>query len=194
LQVFLGVDHDYRDVFNGAHTITLLETYDYNEELRYSRQGIVEKITMLMVNYSVSEPAVAPAGKNVIVFTAYMPYDWKDGWYENESYARYEALKEEVAGILIKRAEKVLPGLGSHVEVMEVGSPRTMEHYTLNPKGAVYGWAINMEQNGPGRTRQQTPIPNLFMAGVWTETGHGQGSAMVSGKTAADKIIQMEGK
>lgn len=191
LQVFLGVDHDYRPVFNGAHTISIFETYDSRQEYRDWQEGNVDKLSLLIVNYSVSDPGVAPPGKNVIVFTTYMPYDWKSGWHESTSYKEYQALKERVAGILIHRAEKVLPGLGSHVEVMEVGSPRTMEHYTLNPKGAVYGWTVNMKQSGPGRLAQETPIPNLLLAGVWTRSGHGQVAALTSGNEAAEKIVEM---
>jgi len=194
LQVFLGVDHDYRPQFQGAHTISVVETYDYHLEQQFFDQGNVEKASFFMVNYSVSEPDVAPKGKNVIVFTTYMPYDWKSGWYEDESREKYEKLKEKVAQILIKRAEKYLPGLSSHVEVMEVGSPRTMEHYTLNPKGAVYGWKPDMKNSGANRLAQETPIPNLLLAGVWTRSGHGQMSALSSGAEAADKIVAMAEK
>jgi prolycopene isomerase len=194
LQLFLGVNHDYRPVFDGAHTISVFETSDYRQEIRWWEEGNVDKLSYLMVNYSVTEPGVAPTGKNVIVFTTYMPYDWQSGWHEAESYEKYEALKEKVARTLIRRAEKVLPELGSHVEVMEVGSPRTMEHYTLNPKGAVYGWAVDMNHSGPGRLDQQTPIPNLLLAGAWTRPGHGQIGVLTSGKDAAEKIIQMDEK
>jgi prolycopene isomerase len=192
LQIFLGVNHDYRPVFDGAHTIAVFETADVRQEIRWWEEGNVEKLSYLMVNYSVTEPSVAPAGKNVIVFTTYMPYDWKSGWHEAESYEKYQALKEEVAKTLIRRAEKHLPELGSHVEIMEVGSPRTMEHYTLNPKGAVYGWAVDMKHSGPGRLAQETPIPNLLLAGAWTRPGHGQIGVLTSGKDAAKKILEME--
>jgi prolycopene isomerase len=189
LQVFLGVDRDYTKEFGGAHTISLFKTEDYLEETRFWKEGDVENLSFFIVNYSVTEAMVAPAGKNVIVFTAYMPYEWKDGWYENASYEKYLALKQEVATVLIRRAEEVLPELSSHIEVMEVGSPRTMEHYTLNPKGAVYGWAVDMKHSGPGRLAQETPIPNLLLAGVWTRSGHGQIAALNSGNEAAEKII-----
>jgi len=192
LQVFLGVNHDYRPVFDGAHTISVFETFDYREESRWWEEGNVDKISYLMVNYSVTEPSVAPAGKNVIVFTTYMPYDWQSGWHESESNEKYQALKEKVAKTLIRRAETILPGLGSHMEVMEVGSPRTMEHYTLNPKGAVYGWSVDMKHSGPGRLAQETPIPNLLLAGAWTRPGHGQIAVLTSGKNAAEKIIRMD--
>jgi prolycopene isomerase len=192
LQVFLGVDKDYREIFDGAHAISIFETYDYHEEARFWSEGDIEKVSFIIVNYSIADSTVAPAGKNIIQFTTYMPYDWRGGWYENVSYEKYRTLKDEVARVLIRRAEKVLPDLGSHIEVMEVGSPRTMEHYTLNPRGAVYGWTLDMTQPGSERLDLQTPIPNLLLAGVWTRSGHGQLSALASGRQAAEIILKKD--
>ncbi len=192
LQVYLGVKHDYRSEFRGAHGITLLETPDLDEEEKAFQEGSLEKVPFIIVNYSVMDPDVAPAGKNVLTFTTYMPYDWRNGWHEGEDYEKYVALKQEAAEVLIRRAEKVLPGLGSHIEVMEVGSPRTMEHFTLNPRGAVYGWALKMSNPAPQRLAQETPIPNLFLAGVWTTAGHGQLAALGSGSRAARLILDRE--
>lgn len=192
LQVYLGVNHDYRPEFRGAHGITLLETSDLAEEERAFRDGDLEKVPFIIVNYSGMDPGAAPTGKNVLTFTTYMPYEWREGWYEGESYEKYAVLKKEAAEVLIHRAEKVLPELGSHIEVMEVGSPRTMEHFTLNPKGAVYGWSLKMSNPAPQRLAQETPIPNLFLAGVWTTSGHGQLAALGSGSLAARLILDRE--
>ncbi len=189
LQVFLGVDHDYRDAFSGNHTISVYESYDVDTLLSGTDP---EKMGYFIVNYSEIDKAAAPEGKNVIVITTYMPYDWNNGWREEESYAAYAALKDEVGKTFTRRAEKHLPGLSSHVEVMEVGSPRTMEHFTGNPKGAVYGWAIDLDHFDKNRLEQETPIPNLFLASAWTQPGHGQAAVMESGRTAAEKILKMD--
>ncbi len=188
--VYMGVDHDYSKEFAGAHSISVDEVYDKGEAFRFSRQGLVDRIGYVLVNYSLADPQVAPPGKNVISITTYLPYDWKDGWYEAESYEKYRALKEDVAWTLIRRAERVLPELGSHIEVLEVGSPRTMEHFTLNPGGAIYGWAVtpDMRKNG---LPLETPVPNLFLAGAWTNAA-GQNGVMRSGLQAALKIIEIE--
>jgi len=96
--------------------------------------------------------------------------------------------------VLIKRAEKHLPGLSSHIEVMEVGSPRTMEHFTLNPKGTIFGWDNIPGQSMMNRLPQETPIPNLFLAGAWTFPGGGQSAVLNSGVMAAQKILKLENK
>jgi phytoene dehydrogenase-like protein len=121
-----------------------------------------------------------------------MPYDYKGDWYESVSYAKYQALKEEVARTFIKRAEEYLPGLSEHIEVMEVGSPRTMEHYTLNPKGSIFGWEFLKEQSMLKRLPQKTPINNLFLAGAWTFPGGGQSAVLLSGAQAAEMILSRD--
>jgi len=193
-QVFIGVDHDYRDLFPKSHDLMLNVTYDQAENFGYYDRGEPEKAPFAIVNYSVVDPTAAPAGKNVICLTSIMPYDWQDGWHEKESYAQYKALKEEVAWALIRRAEAFLPDLSSHIEVMEVGSPRTMEHYTLNPKGTIFGWDNTPEQSMMNRLPQETPIENLYLAGAWTFPGGGQSAVLSSGLMAAQKILDKDHK
>ncbi len=191
--VYLGVDHDYTDEFEGMHQIMITKTYDTAESFRYVYEGVPEKAGMAIANYTAVDPTTCPEGKNVIVLITMLPYDWKNGWYENESYAKYDALKKETAEILIKRAEDTfLPGLSSHIEEMEVGSPRTMEHYTLNPKGTIFGWDNIPEQSMMKRLPQKTPIDNLILAGAWTFPGGGQSAVMASGVLAASKIMSKE--
>lgn len=191
--VYLGVDHDYSDVFDGMHQIMINNTYDPAESFRYVYEGVPEKTGMALANYTVVDPGTAPPGKNVIVLITMLPYNWKNGWYESESYAKYDALKTETAKVLIKRAEEsYLPGLSSHIEKMEVGSPRTMEHYTLNPKGTIFGWDNIPEQSMLKRLPQQTPIENLLLAGAWTFPGGGQSAVMASGVLAASKIVSKD--
>jgi phytoene dehydrogenase-like protein len=67
-----------------------------------------------------------------------------------------------------------------------------MEHYTLNPKGAVYGWANTVDQTAFNRLPQETPIQNLFLAGAWTQPGPGQSQVMLSGLNAAEKILESD--
>lgn len=193
--VYLGVDHDYCDKFpHGVHELMISEIYDQHQNFEWYRQGVPEKISFAVANYSTVDPTAAPPGKNVICLTTIMPYDYKGDWYESESYEKYKALKEEVAQVLIRRAEKFLPELSRHIEVMEVGSPRTMEHYTLNPHGTIFGWDNIPSQSMMKRLPQKTPIPNLFLAGAWTFPGGGQSAVMASGVSAARLILQQEKK
>ncbi len=70
-----------------------------------------------------------------------------------------------------------------------MGSPRTMEHFTLNPKGTIFGWDTTPEQSMFKRPSNKTPIPNLYLAGAWTFPGGGQSAVIASGGIAAQMIL-----
>jgi prolycopene isomerase len=192
--VYLGVDHDFSKVFPpGIHSYFFNPGYDQNETFKYFREGNPEKAMFGLINYTMADPTDAPKGKNVISVVSIMPYDYKGDWYEGESHEKYQALKEEVARIYLKRAEALVPGLSEHIEVMEVGSPRTMEHYTLNPRGSIFGWEFSMEQTMMKRLPQKTPIRNLYLAGAWGGMyGGGQSAVLMGGNAAADTILGRE--
>lgn len=191
--VYLGVDYDYTPLFpENIHEIFYNPGVDQVENYTYVRDVNIEKMPFALTNYSMVDATACPKGKNVICLTTIMPYGWKDGWYENESYGKYTALKQEVADVLIKRAEKMLPGLGDHIEEMETGSPRTMEHYTLNTAGSILGWDNTPDQTMLKRLPQKTPIKNLYLAGAWTFPSGGQSAVIMSGLMAAEKILKQE--
>ena len=192
--VYLGVDHDFTKAFPpGIHSYFFNPGYDQNETFKYFREGNPEKAMFGLINYTMADPTDAPKGKNVIAVVSIMPYDYKGDWYESQGYEKYKALKEEVAGIYLKRAEALVPGLSEHIEVMEVGSPRTMEHYTLNPRGSIFGWEFSMEQTMMKRLPQKTPIRNLYLAGAWGGMyGGGQSAVLMGGNAAADTILARE--
>lgn len=192
--VYLGVNKDYSGAIPGEnHTVFINETFDQNETFRYFREGIAEKALFAIINYSMIDPTNAPKGKNVIALVSIMPYNYKGDWNMSKGYDAYKALKEKEARIFIKRAEeKYLPGLSKHIEVMEVGTPLTMERYTLNPQGTIFGWEFNQEQSMLNRLPQDTPIDNLFLAGAWTFPCGGQSAVIMSGRLCADIILGEE--
>jgi prolycopene isomerase len=193
--VYLGVDHDFSDAFQpeGNHSYFVNPGYDQTETFKYFREGNPEKAMFGMINYTMADPTNAPKGKNVISVVSIVPYDYKGDWYESESYEKYQALKEEVAQQYLKRAEELIPGLSDHIEVMEVGSPRTMEHYSLNPRGSIFGWEFSKDQTMTKRLPQKTPIKNLYLAGAWGGMyGGGQSAVLMGGYAAAERILGRE--
>jgi len=191
--VYLGLDHDYSKLFpKNVHEVILSVGYDTTESYSYMINGEFEKMPYAITIYSNVDPTAAPEGKTVLSITILSDYDFKNGWYEDVSYEKYDALKTEVAEAAIKRAEILMPGLSDHIEVMEVGSPRTMEHYTSNYRGSIVGWDFPPEQSMMNRLPQETPIDNLYLSGAWTFPGGGQSAVIMSGLLAADKIIKRD--
>ena len=191
--VYLGIDHDYSSLFpNNVHEVIFNAGYDTTQSYKYMLDGIVEKMPYSITIHSNVDPTACPKGKTVLSITILSDYDYKNGWYEDVSYEKYDALKTEVAEALIKRVEELMPGLSDYIEVMEVGSPRTMEHYTSNYKGSIVGWDFPPEQSMLNRLPQETPIDNLYLAGAWTFPGGGQSAVIMSGLFAANKILNKE--
>jgi len=90
--------------------------------------------------------------------------------------------------MLIKLGE-IFPGLLEHLEHLEIATPITIEKFTGNSQGAVYGWAHSPTQFLERRLGNTTEIENLFLVGHWTRPGGGTPSVAVSGWLLSDKIL-----
>ena len=188
---YLGVDMDYSGHFpHHIHELMINKSADQAANYQpVGRDGLADA-PYVITNYSMVDPATAPPGKNVITLTTLLPYDWHNGWHEADGYDRYTAFKNSVAEELVRQAEVFLPDLRSHIEIMEVGSPRTMKHYTLNPGGSMLGWANTPGQSLFKRLPQETPIENLWLAGAWTFPCGGQSAVIMSGVLAAESVLK----
>ncbi len=189
-QVCLGVDTDYTYLFDDTHEVMFSSSYDQAENFGYYFDSDIDMAPYAIANYTMVDPGSAPSGHNAICLTSMLMYDWQEEWYWAESHQAYQALKDEVAWKLVERAEAdFLPGLIEHVEVMEAGTPLTLEGFTKNPRGTIFGWDNTPEQSMNNRMPQQTPIENLLLAGAWTFPGGGQSAVLSSGSIAAMTIL-----
>jgi phytoene dehydrogenase-like protein len=130
-------------------------------------------------------------------YKAYLEADVENHWeryaadYKKGNKKAYRAEKERMADILIKKVEEtVLPGLSEAIEVKEIGSPLTNWRYTSNYRGAIYGWDQTLNNTGPNRMPHTTPIKNLYLAGAWTQPGHGYGAVVPSGLQCFGEIMR----
>jgi phytoene dehydrogenase-like protein len=135
------------------------------------------------VDYGQLDSELAPEGKDV---GALCCIDYLDDWMEAER-KQYDFRKVYVAQVFMDRLEKIIPGFRSAVEYYEVGTPSTVKRYTLNPDGAVYGFAQN-----PGRKviDSFTPVGNLHFASAWGKTGGGFSGAIYGGYLCALSILR----
>jgi phytoene dehydrogenase-like protein len=130
---------------------------------------------------SLHDPSLAPAGHGALTLLTYRPYDSVKDW------SGERARMEEV---MIKKAEGILPGLGSKIKVRDFASPQTLEHYTYASSGGPYGWDFTPDQVGIARLQPITPIENLLLAGHWTTPGGGTPTAMYSGLLTSRKVLR----
>lgn len=190
--IYLGVNYDYSKEPNAIHSIFVNPASNAIESFKYFKEGNPQKTMFSIVNYAMKDPTSSPRGKSAINIVSMLPYDYMDNWQIKKGNKSYNALKEKVAQIYIKRAEKYLPDLRKYIEEIYIATPLTMERYTLNPFGTIFGWEYSREQSMLNRLPQDTPINNLFLAGAWTFPGGGQSAVLNSGSTAAGMILSNE--
>jgi all-trans-retinol 13,14-reductase len=154
--------------------------HDLNFHVDYKERGFV------FVDYSQIDSQLAAPGKGV---GAICSVDYIDDWITLND-AEYKTRKEEVAKIYIEQLDKLIPGIKDQIEYYEVGTPKTIERYTLNPKGTPYGFAQIPSQASIRRVSQKSSIENLYFASAWTMPGGGFTGAMLSGWFCAEEIIK----
>ena len=191
LIVFLGLDTDLSGAFGASHEIIVAADEDALPSDPFSEAACeINGNGLIATNYSMVDPSTAPSGKTALVLCTNFSYDCLAGLTKGGDLAAYRQRKEELAKRLIAKTEKLLPGLSRHIQVMEVSTPQTVEGYTLNPRGNFMGWDLTRDQSFFNRLPQQTPIPNLLLAGAWTFPGGGQSAVLQSGLHAASLILE----
>ncbi|MEH1889629.1 MAG: carotenoid isomerase [Nostoc sp.] len=174
LSLHIGVKESVLPAGTECHHI-LLEDW---EKMTAAEGTIFVSIPTLL------DPDLAPSGYHII--HAFTPH-WIDDWQEL-SVSEYEAKKEEAAGRIIDRLEKIFPGLDAGLDYLEVGTPRTHRRF-LGREDGTYGpiprrklWGLlKMPFN-------RTAIPGLYCVGDSTFPGQGLNAVAFSGFACAHRI------
>ena len=168
-----GVKH-YSNYIQGIGVKTLKDVYA-NQQEDWSKRSFI------FVDYGKIDAQLAPAGKTV---GSICGVDYLKNW-EGLSEENYKAKKEEVAQVLLARLEKQFPGIRESIAYYEVATPKTIERFTSNPNGAVYGFTQSKQQSGTKRFRNNFLLPNLYFASAWTFPGGGFEGSIMAGFLAA---------
>jgi len=135
------------------------------------------------VDYSQVDSRLAPDGKSVGA-ACYIDYpsDWEP--LDREEYNR---MKADVADMTTSRLENLIPGFRDAIEHVEVATSLSVKRFTLNPEGAVYGFAQT-----PGRSMEYLKaLPdNVGIASAWGKIGGGFSGAIVGGYMTALDVLR----
>ena len=137
------------------------------------------------------DPALAPAGKSVIVVMLNSDYDrWVALHDDPQAYA---AAKDTACNAVIDALEQRIPGLRAKVEMRDVATPVTWNRYTGNWRGSYEGWL----PGGTNLMRQMgKTLPGLdsfYMIGHWTTPGGGLPPAVSGGRHVIQLICKKDG-
>ncbi len=187
--VYLGVRGDAE--LNSLPFFTYLRSIiDLEGEYRMLRRGeIPENPTVIMVVPSLIDPSLAPKGTHTVKLLTVAPYGYRNEWNRTNRQS-YQATKEEMAQRLMAHVEsRVVPGLREKILFCEAATPITLERYTGNEQGAMYGLAATPGQFGRHRPSNRTPIKGLYLASHYTRPSHGIVGAATSGSFTAKMIL-----
>ncbi len=191
LTVYLGTNMDLsKTQFKNVGEIFYSPSYNIETGWENIIKMNIEQMDLVIAFMSNTDPTCAPGGKSTIIITTGGNYEWNERWQTGKGHAEYEKVKMMMADRAIASAERLIPGLKKSIEIVEVGTPITMEKYTLNYKGSIIGWAPTPDQSLLNRMKQAGPIKRLYLAGAWTFPCGGQSAVLGSGNTAARMVLK----
>jgi prolycopene isomerase len=164
-----------------SHEMFLYDTWDHDDDYAALHRGEISRIGFTVP--TLADPTLAPPGRHAFQITVPIPHDFVSSWKDE---------KQRLTDDLIARASHAFPGLSENLGAVLGGTPRTLERYTRNTRGAMYGWELTPDQIGPRRLGGTAPISGLLLAGHWTQPGAGVYGALSSGIDAASRIAGAE--
>ena len=175
--VYIATDLDV--VQAGAHH----EAFYYDEldhQLNFNNSAQGDLSWMSITIPTLVDDSLAPEGEHLVMLTILAYFDQTKHWSsEKSSYVEK----------MLDFADKKIAGLKEHTLFIEAGSPATLQRYTLNHKGAAYGWDVSPKQVGANRVANKAPIEGLYFAGHWTTPGGGVYGVSYSGVQTAQKVL-----
>jgi len=184
LTVYYGFNKPLQEIGNKNYSTFIYDgSVSSQKDILGNNHSDFSKRSFTFVDYGQVDSRLAPEGKCVGAVCAIdYPSDW-----ESLERSEYMRMKADVADIITGRLEKILPGFREAVEYVEVATSLSVERFTLNPKGAVYGFAQH-----PGRSLAYLDaLPeNVFIASAWGKIGGGFSGAMVNGYMTAMDLLR----
>lgn len=187
LTLYLCFDRDLKEFGSDAYSTFIMDkSLQRIDQLKGNFHGDISVRNMVFVDYGRIDSGLAPDGKSLgVVCAADFIDDWKD--LSKEEYA---AKKEHYTQEILKRLEEVYPGISDAIVYKELATAKTVQRYTLNPGGAVYGFAQIPSQAGPLRQQVKGPLKDLFISSVWTLPGGGFSGAMLAGRNCFETVLK----
>jgi prolycopene isomerase len=161
-----------------AHETFFYSSWDHDHAWRTSCEAAPTWFSMTVP--TLADPGLAPEGEHQLILTTLVPYATPSGW---------RADKARMTERIVDMAERHVAGLRDRIRLLETATPRTMERYTRNTAGAIYGWELSPSQVGPGRLSHSLPVEGLHLAGHWTQPGGGIYGVVTSGIQTAREVL-----
>ncbi len=184
LTVYYGFNPDLKSVGNKYYsTFVFDESVKTQADIITNNRADFNTRSFTFVDYSQVDSHLAPDGKSV---GAACCIDYPEQW-ESLGRDEYDLKKKRASELITSKLDTLIPGLKDAIEYVEVATSLTVQRYTRNKGGAVYGFAQN-----PGKSNDYlSALPeNLHIASAWGKFGGGFSGAIFSGYMTAMDILR----
>lgn len=154
--LYLGVAQSIKTLPEHSN-IWFLSQYDLEKVYLSAKKGDFRDIGRYLVHVSPDQNAV----------TAYLNVPFKSKHY-------WDTHRKDIAESFIHLIEKqTIPELSKEIIHSETATPHTLYRYTLNYRGAAYGWEAIPSQVAESDFRKPSFVQGLYLTGHWTTQGLG---------------------
>lgn len=174
--VYIGLDESLVNLPNPGSNIWYLPHYDIQKMYNAAQRRNLNNVNEFMMRVSPSSRAIS----------AYFHSSFKNKAY----WARN---KDKFLELMIEKIQSTfIPDLSKHIKYRDAATPYTLYRYTLNHRGASYGWASTPNQFADIDFKKPPFVKNFYMTGHWTTQGLGIPGVMYSGWDIARLILKRD--
>ncbi len=108
--------------------------------------------------------------------------------------AKWKEIRDRLADDVMSRIDYFLPDIASSVDTKFSATPSTIQKYTQNHDGAIYGFASTVDQVNSRRWDKFESIEGLYFAGHWSGLPSGFSgipTVITAGKNASRRAVSL---
>jgi len=174
--LYLGISKDMASLPQPGCTAWFLSHYAIEDMYLSSKKRNAGNLQEFLLR-------VSPDGESVLAMVL-APFRNTKYWINN---------KHKLLEAFIKKIEEhTTPDLSKYIVYKDAATPSTLYRYTLNYKGACYGWESIRSQFADPDFIKPPICQNLYLTGHWTTRGLGVAGVTYIGYNTASLIIKKE--
>ncbi|MFQ5901907.1 MAG: phytoene desaturase family protein, partial [Thermodesulfobacteriota bacterium] len=175
--LYIGTDIDLKSLYNSS-SIGYFPSFNM-ERFFESTHSFGDSSSLGITIPTILDDTMAPRKCHAVSAHEATDYSFTTLWKDR---------KTELSKKILKKVEKILPGIQEKIIHLEAATPATLKRYTANYRGSAYGW-----QQIPGKRLVKSGVSNLYTVGHWGDMGGGVLASAYSGfKVARDIILKGE--
>ena len=131
-------------------------------------------------------------GRTTIEVATLLPWERFAAWQGSRWHKRgdaYESAKQQLTEKLLDVLYAQVPQIRGRVEIAELSTPLSTQHFAAHPRGEIYGLAHTPARFRSGILRPQTPVRGLYLTGADVATA-GVGGALLGGALTVSAILR----